>query len=65
MPWTQAHRLLSFKYMDRSVIMLTEATSIIPVMLVIVINFFKGGFFLFFGCTKSVAIEMKAPHGSC
>ena len=45
MPWMQAHRLLSFKYIDRSVIILTEATSIIPVILVIVINFFKGGFF--------------------
>ena len=27
--------------------------------------FCKGGFFWFFGCTKSVAIEIKAPHGSC
>ena len=38
MPWMQAHRLLSFKYIDRSVIILTEATSIIPVILVIVIK---------------------------
>ena len=65
MPWMQVHRLLSFKYIDRSVIILPEATSIIPVTLVIVINFFKGGFFLFFGCTKSVAIEIKAPYRSC
>ena len=40
MPWTQAHRLLSFKYMDKRVIILTEATSIIPVTLVIVILIF-------------------------
>jgi len=46
MPWTQAHRLLSFKDMDRSVIILTEATSIISVTLVIVILIFlKVAFF--------------------
>ena len=45
-PWTQAHRLLSFKDMDRSVIILTEATSIISVTLVIVILIFlKVAFF--------------------
>ena len=64
-PWTQAHRLLSFKYMDRSVIILTEATIIIPVMLVIVILIFLKVAFWFFGCTKIVAIEVKSPYGSC
>ena len=59
MPWTQAHKLLSFKYMDRSVIILTEATSIIPVTLVIVILIFLKVAFLFLGCTKIVAIEIK------
>ena len=64
-PWTQAHRLLSFKYMDRSVIILMEATIIIPVTLVIVILIFLKVAFWFFGCTKIVAIEIKSPYRSC
>ena len=48
MPWMQAHRLLSFKYMDRSVIILALFLWCCLLLLI----FCKGGFFLSFWMHK-------------